>query len=133
MVEWGTVDPSMRVRFPLTALSKREVKNMNAQQIESAVRMTKEKCLFAEEFAVGVSVRTEPIDKKATRVRKEGIIKIFFLDSATQQVVSEIALTSITAKTLANTLMKNVSNLEKDLASNKPRKSVEVAKPHYTG
>ena len=106
---------------------------MNAQQIEVAIRTTKEKCLFAEEFAVGVSIRSTAIDKKGKKVRKEGIIKIFFLDAATQQVVSEIALTSITAKTLANALMKNVVNLEKDLANNKPRKKVKIVKPHYTG
>ncbi len=106
---------------------------MNAQQIENAIRTTNEKCLFAEEFAVGTSVRTTPIDKKGTRVRKEGIIKIFFLDAATQKIVSEIALTSITAKSLADTLFKNVSNLEKDLADDKPKKAAIVSKPHYTG
>lgn len=106
---------------------------MNAQQIEVAIRTTKEKCLFAEEFAVGTSVRVAPIDKKGKRVRKEGIVKIFFLDAATHQVVNEIALTSITAKALGETLIKNVSNLEKDLASDKPKKKVVIAKPHYTG
>lgn len=109
------------------------MRKMNAQQIELTIRTTNEKCLFAEEFAVGVSVRSAPIDKKGKRVRKEGILKIFFLDAATQKVVSEIALTSITAKTLANSLMQNVSNLEKDLASDKPRSKVVIAKPHYTG
>ncbi len=106
---------------------------MNAQQIEAAIRTTKEKCLFAEEFAVGVSVRVAPLDKKGKRVRKEGMMKIFFLDAATQKVVSEIALTSITAKALAEALIKNVSNLEKDLANDKPRKKAEIIKPHYTG
>ncbi len=106
---------------------------MNAQQIETAIRTTQEKCLFAEEFAVGTSVRTTPIDKKGKRVRKEGIIKIFFLDAATQRVVSEVALTSITAKALADTLFKNVSSLEKDLADDTPRKVAVVSKPHYTG
>lgn len=106
---------------------------MNAQQIEAAIRTTKEKCLFAEEFAVGVSVRVAAIDKKGKKVRKEGIVKIFFLDAATQKVISEIALTSITAKALAEVLMKNVSNLEKDLANDKPRKKVAIDKPHYTG
>ena len=106
---------------------------MNSQQIETAIRTTNEKCLFAEEFAVGTSVRTTPIDKKGTMVRKEGIIKIFFLDAATQKVVSEVALTSITAKALADTLFKNVSSLEKDLADDTPRKVAVVSKPHYTG
>jgi hypothetical protein len=106
---------------------------MNSQQIENAIRTTQEKCLFAEEFAVGTSVRTTPIDKKGTRVRKEGTIKIFFLDAATQKVLSEVALTSITAKALADTLFKNVSNLEKDLLDHKPRKPVKIVKPHYTG
>lgn len=106
---------------------------MNAQQIETAIRTTQEKCLFAEEFAVGTSVRATPIDKKGTRVRKEGIIKIFFLDAATQRVVSEVALTSITAKALAETLFKNVSSLEKDLADNTPRKVAVASKPQYTG
>lgn len=106
---------------------------MNAQQIEMAIKTTSEKCLFAEEFAVGISVRAEPIDKKGKKVRKEGIVKIFFLDSATQKVTSEIALTSITAKSLGNTLMKNVANLEKDLASNKIKKKAKITKPNYTG
>ena len=106
---------------------------MNSQQIENAIRTTNEKCLFAEEFAVGTSVRTTPIDKKRTRVRKEGAIKIFFLDAATQRVVSEVALTSITAKALADTLFKNVSSMEKDLADDTPRKVAVVSKPHYTG
>lgn len=106
---------------------------MNSQQIENAIRTTKEKCLFAEEFAVGTSVRTANLDKKGTRVRKEGIIKVFFLDAATHQVVSEIALTSITAKALADTLFKNVSTLEKDLLDDKPRKPVKIIKPNYTG
>ena len=106
---------------------------MNAQQIEAAIRTTREKCLFAEEFAVGSSVRVAAIDKKGKRVRKEGIVKIFFLDAATQKVVSEIALTSITAKALADALIKNVANLEKDLASDKPKKKAEIVKPHYTG
>jgi len=106
---------------------------MNAQQIEHAVRTTKEKCLFAEEFAVGVSVRAAPIDKKGKKVRKEGMVKVFFLDAATQSVVSEIALTSITAKTLGNALLKNVANLEKELLSDKVAKKVKIAKPNYTG
>jgi len=106
---------------------------MNPQQIEAAIRTTKEKCLFAEEFAVGTSVRVAAIDKKGKKVRKEGIVKIFFLDAATQKVVSEIALTSITAKALGETLIKNVSTLEKDLASDKPRKKAAIVKPHYTG
>lgn len=106
---------------------------MNIQQIEIAIRTTKEKCLFAEEFAVGVSVRAAPTDKKGKKVRKEGIVKIFFLDSATQTVVSEIALTSITAKSLGDALINNVAKLEKDLASNKVKKKVAIVKPHYTG
>ncbi len=106
---------------------------MNAQQIEAAIRTTNEKCLFAEEFAIGVSVRAARSDKKGKKVRKEGIIKIFFLDAATQKVVSEIALTSITAKTLAESLMKNVANLEKELCSNKIKKKAAVIKPSYTG
>ena len=106
---------------------------MNAQQIEYAIRNTREKCIFAEEFAVGLSVRAAALDKKGKKIKKEGIVKIFFLDAATQQVVGEIALTSITAKALANTLTKNISSLEKDLASNKPMKKTVVTKPHYTG
>lgn len=106
---------------------------MNAQQIEAAIRTTKEKCLFVDEFAVGVSVRSEALDKKGTKFRKEGIVKMFFLDAVTQKVISEIALNSITAKALASALMKNVSKLEKDLASQKPNKKSVAAKPHYTG
>jgi len=106
---------------------------MNAQQIEVAIRTTNEKCLFAEEFAIGLSVRATPLDKKGKKVRKEGIVKIFFLDAATQKVVSEIALTSITAKSLAQGLMKNVMKLEKELASKKIAKKVKVSKPSYTG
>ncbi|MDP2908953.1 MAG: hypothetical protein Q8N77_04060 [Nanoarchaeota archaeon] len=106
---------------------------MNTQQIEAAIRSSKERCLFAEEVAVGISVRSVAINKKGDRVRKEGTIKLFFLDAATQKVVSEIALTSITAKALADALSKNVSNLEKDLADNKPKKQIIIAKPHYTG
>lgn len=105
---------------------------MNVQQIEHAIRSSKEKCLFAEEFAVGLSVRATNANKKGTKVKKEGIVKVFFLDAATQAVLSEIALTSITAKALADALMKNVNNLEKELASDKPKKVI-VSKPHYTG
>ncbi|MBM3199494.1 hypothetical protein FJZ53_01065 [Candidatus Woesearchaeota archaeon] len=106
---------------------------MNAQQIEAAIRTSKEKCLFAEEFAVGTSLRSTPLDKKGTKVRKEGILKIFFLDAATHQVINEVAVTSITAKMLGETLLKNVAALEKELADDKPKAATTIAKPTYSG
>lgn len=106
---------------------------MNKQQIELAIRTSNEKCLFTEEFAIGLSIRSMPLDKKGKKLKKEGVLKVFFFDAVTQKVISELALTSISARHLAQGLMKNVLQLEKDLKDTKPKKKVKQAKPHYTG
>ena len=70
--------------------------------------------VFADEVMVGTVVKA---NKENDTVRKEGQVRLNFIDMFRRQAVAEIVISPITAKNLVKILEENLSKLEADLKS----------------
>ena len=88
--------------------------------------------VFADEaFVMGAVKVGKGSDGK---IKKEGTIRIAFIDMTTMQPVSKMVLTPSTAKGLINALTAQVSKLEKDLESKEtPKKTSTEPSLTYIG
>lgn len=87
------------------------------------------KPLFANEVSIVCEIKGEKETRKA-----EGFIRLLFTDN-TGAVISEVVLSSITAKALNGILTKNIGLLEKKLEEVKEKgiKGRIIFKPTYIG
>ncbi len=69
---------------------------------------------FADEVMVGTVVKA---NKEGDDVRKEGQVRLNFIDMFRRQSVAEIVISPLTAKNLVKILEENVRKLESDLKS----------------
>ena len=87
--------------------------------------------IFADEaFVMGAVKMGKASDGK---VKKEGTIRMAFIDMTTMQPVSKIVLTLSTAKGLVNALNAQVVKLEKDLESKEVTKKSSEPSLTYIG
>lgn len=87
--------------------------------------------LFADEVLVQSGIKYNP-DKKA-RFRKDGMIRLAFLDMRSRSVISDVTMSPITAENLARILGEHVVKLEKRLKmKGMPKKPTETAMPTST-
>lgn len=78
--------------------------------------------LFADEVIVGTMVKAR---KVGNDVRKDGYIRIGFIDMTKKQIFSEIVLSPLTAKAFLKILSENVAKLEEELKSKEmPKKPI---------
>lgn len=70
--------------------------------------------IFADEVMVGTMVKA---NKESNDVRKEGQVRLNFIDMMRRQSVAEIVISPITARNLVRILQENLSKLEVDLKS----------------
>jgi len=75
------------------------------------------KPIFADEAVVMGTIKARQTEKG--EVKKEGQIRIAFIDMTTLQPIAKIVVTLSTAKGLIRALQNQVKKLEEDLASEK--------------
>jgi hypothetical protein len=89
------------------------------------------KQLFADEALVMGTVKVGKT--KEGQVKKEGSVRIAFVDMTSMQPISKIVITLSTAKGLVNALSNQINKLEEDLASDElPKQPVEKTEPSLT-
>jgi len=87
------------------------------------------KPLFADEVMLGIMVKST---KGKDGVRKEGMVRLGFIDMVRGQAVAEIVITPITAEGLSKLLNDKLKELDKELKSKKmPEKP--IVKEDVTG
>ncbi len=69
---------------------------------------------FADEVMVGTMVKA---NKEGNEVRKEGQVRLNFIDMVRRQSVAEIVISPITARNLVRILEENLNKLEFELKS----------------
>src|SRR3989344_5905469 len=78
---------------------------------------------FADEVMVGTVVKAA---KEGNDVRKEGNVRLNFIDMFRRQSVADIVISHITARNLVKILQDNVTNLETELKSKElPKQKIE--------
>ena len=82
---------------------------------------------FADEVAVLKGVKAI---KEGNKVRKEGFIRLGFIDMVKREVFAEIVLMPSTVKALIELLKRNLEELEKELESNEIKlpKATKISK-----
>jgi hypothetical protein len=80
--------------------------------------------IFADEVMVGTLVKAV---KEGNDVRKEGQVRLNFIDMFRRQSVAEIVISPITARNLVRILEENLNKLEADLKSSElpPQQKIE--------
>ena len=82
--------------------------------------------MFADEVLVGRIVKAV---KEGEEIKKDGYIRIGFIDMTKNQVFLEVVLSKSTAKAMAKILHDNVTALEEDLKKKEmPEKPIKISK-----
>jgi len=82
--------------------------------------------LFADEVIVGTMVKAV---KTREELKKDGYIRLGFVDMTKRQVFSEIVLSPLTAKALIKILDENLKKLDIELKSKElPKQPIETKK-----
>lgn len=73
--------------------------------------------VFADRSMTASQISAQPDEKKKGKAkRKEGTIRLLFVDSVSNAVVADVVMTSIAAKQLIAGIEKSVDKLAKDIA-----------------
>ncbi len=75
------------------------------------------KPLFADEVMLGITVKATKTEDGV--IKKEGLIRLSFLDVVRGQLLSEVVITPTTAKSLAKILNNDLKRMDKELKSKK--------------
>lgn len=84
------------------------------------------KPLFADRLMVGTLLQSSKQRDETGKIRKEGHIRIGFIDGMKNQVISDIVISLMTAKDLTKFLDDNIKKLEEELKSGEPPKLPKV-------
>jgi len=88
------------------------------------------KPLFADEVMLGTMVKSI---KGKDGVKKDGMVKLCFIDMIRKQILVEVVITPITAEALSNLLNDKLKELDKELKSKKMPEKPIVKKEEVTG
>jgi len=97
-------------------VEKREV------QIRGIPAMVKP--LFADEVMLAVTLKASKEKDEKGRIKKEGHVRLGFIDAMKGQMIAEVVLSSMTAKALLKILDENLEKLDKELESEEPPKEI---------
>jgi hypothetical protein len=82
--------------------------------------------VFADEVVVGRVIKAV---KEGEEIKKDGYIRIGFIDMTKGQIFSEIVLSPLTAKAMIKILNENLAALEEEMKSKElPKKPLEAKK-----
>lgn len=84
------------------------------------------KPLFADRLMVGTLLQSSKKRDETGKIRKEGHIRIGFIDGMKNQVITDVVISLMTAKDLAKFLTDNIKKLEEELKSGEPPKLPKV-------
>lgn len=95
------------------------------KQMKIEIKATS-KPMFADEVVVGRVVKAV---KEGEEIKKDGYIRIGFIDMTKRQVFSEIVLSPLTAKAMIKILDENIAAIEEEMKSKElPKKPIEATK-----
>lgn len=80
--------------------------------------------LFADEVMLGVTLKASKEKDETGRIKKEGHVRLGFIDVMRGQMIAEVVLSSMTAKALLEILDKNLKKLDEELKSGEPPKEI---------
>lgn len=102
------------------------------KKVQENIAKSDIKQVYADEALVMGAVKARKGDDG--KIKKEGNIRIAFIDMTTSQPVAKIVLSISTAKGLVNALAEQLKKLEEDLESKEvPRKPSEKPSLTYIG
>ncbi len=78
------------------------------------IRIKPSRSLYAEEVMV---INTVKAEKDGEDVKKQGFMRLTFIDTLSGEAVADITVSNITAKALHKILSENLEKMDKDLKS----------------
>jgi len=106
------------------------------KQIQIGVHPTV-KPLFADRLMVGTLLQSAKKRDETGKIRKEGHIRIGFIDGMKNQIITEVVLSLMTAKGLMKNLDDTIKKLDEELKSGEPPKMAKITTtmetPGYIG
>lgn len=95
------------------------------------VQIKPSRSVYAEEVMV---INTIKAEKENDEVKKQGFVRLTFIDTISGEAVADVTISSITAKALRKILNENLGRLEKDLQSTEmPEVQVTTDSTNYIG
>ena len=114
----------------------KEVGDKMQKQVQIGVHPTV-KPLFADRVIVVTLLQSSKKKDETGKIRKEGHIKICFVDAMKNQIITEVVTSLMTAKDLTKILDDNIKKLDEELKSGEPPKMPKITTtteaPRYIG
>ena len=84
------------------------------------------KPLFADKVMVATLLQSSKEKDENGKIRKEGHVRIGFIDGMTNRVITDVVIGLMTAKDLTKILDDNIKKLDEELKSGEPPKMPKI-------